>query len=174
MALDITSSQLHIEFSELSNKTDFTGFDCGDQDLNDFVKDGTALKYQSQHLAFTTCLHIHGELVGYYSIAADALPLQGKAKDDVKEGVAIRNFPALKLARMAIKLKHQRNELGRLVVSLVKGYALDLNKKGMAIRFITVDAYPHREKFYKNCGFIVNESQSRNRTTISMRCDIYK
>ena len=40
--------------------------------------------------------------------------------------------------------------------------------------YITLDAYPNRVAFYESLGFVDNEPKRKDRTTISMRRDIYQ
>ena len=159
-----------LQYETLSTKTNLKDFDCGDSDLNDFIKHD-AIKYQSKFLANTTCIFFDNKLVGFYSLAADALNLESFEKDSV--GKHLRTYPAIKLARMALDKSHQRAGLGTLIVEIIKGFAVDLNQKGVAIRFITVDAYPQKLDFYTKCGFLPNHKTKQSHT-VSMRYDIFK
>ena len=164
----------HIEPRILSEKIDTKNFDCGDADLNEFLQED-ALHYQNQNLAQTTCIFYDGSLIGYYSLACDSLSL---AKSEVRKAVSpkkrfIKSYPAIKLARMAFLKEHHEKGLGRLVIEIVKGMAISLkNEKGVACKYMTVDAYPDRLGFYEKCGFIKNQEQPRDKT-ISMRQHIY-
>ena len=154
----------------LSAKTNLKDFDCGDSDLNDFIKND-AIKYQLKYLANTTCVFFDNKLVGFYSLASDALNLESSEKDTI--GKNLRTYPAIKLVRMALDKTHQGAGLGTLIVEIIKGFAVDLNQKGIAIRFITVDAYPQKLGFYTKCGFLPNH-KAKQTHTISMRYDIFK
>lgn len=65
------------------------------------------------------------------------------------------------------------------MLDLARAYAFEMNKLGIACRFITVDADieydENTPEFYKKNGFVENLSnRSRNAShTISMRKDIF-
>ena len=161
-----------LEYAFLSTSIDLKSFDCGDEDLNDFIKTD-ALGYHQKGFAKTTCVFFDKKLIGFYSLAADALTLETKEKKGKLED-NLKKYPAIKLARMAFIKEMQRQGLGGLVVEIIKGFAIDLNQKGLGVRFVTVDAYPAKVDFYKHCGFVANDGRSKTSPTISMRCDIYK
>ena len=164
----------HLEPRILSEKINTKSFDCGDADLNEFLQDD-ALNYQKQNLAQTTCIFFDGYLIGYYSLACDSLSLE---KNEIKKAVShkktfIKSYPAIKIARMAFAKEHHSKGLGSLVVEIVKGMAISLkDEKGLACKYITVDAYPVRLGFYEKCGFVKNQAQPRQ-AAISMRHHIY-
>ena len=65
-----------LEFAPLSTQIDLSDFECDDTDLNGFIKDD-ALRYQSQHIAHTTCVFYNKVLVAYFSVASDSLGFVG-------------------------------------------------------------------------------------------------
>ena len=159
-----------LQYATLSKQINLKDFDCGDSDLNDFIKND-ALGYQLKYLANTTCIFFYNKPIGFYSLAADALNLESSGKDSV--GNNLRTYPAIKLARMALDKTHQGAGLGTLITEIIKGFAVDLNQKGIAIRFITVDAYLQKVGFYAKCGFIANHAPKKSHT-VSMRYDIFR
>jgi len=163
-----------LQSATLSPKINLNDFDCDDSDLNDFIKHD-AINYQLKYLAHTTCVFFDNKLVGFYSLSADALNLESSEKKRVGKSVGkrLRTYPAIKLARMAVDKAYKRSGLGSSIVEIIKGFAVDLNQKGIAIRFITVDAYPQVIGFYKHCGFILNHKPEKDHT-VSMRYDTFK
>lgn len=163
-----------LEPTPLLLDADFSDFDCDDSDLNDFVKND-ALKYQNQKIAQTTCLIYEGEIVSFYTLVCDSLRLTKKEKSKLfpwgKRGYD--DYPALKIARMASKKKYQHMGLGSFMLRVILGMACDLNQKGIACRFITVDAYSKVKDFYLKNGFVPNLSdEQKNEKRISMRLNI--
>lgn len=63
------------------------------------------------------------------------------------------------------------------MVELSIGFAVEMNKSGIACRFIIVDAdienNPTVVEFYKKIGFHINEKIKKNGKTLSMRLDIF-
>jgi GNAT superfamily N-acetyltransferase len=142
-----------LKYAPLSKAIDLTDFDCGDADLNDFIKND-ALGYHEKGLANTTCVFFDTRLIG--------------------PGNKPRKIPAIKVARMAFAKDMQRLGLGKLVMEIIKGFAIDINQKGLGVRFITVDAYPDKVDFYKSRGVVLNAVKSGTSPTVSMRCDLFK
>ncbi len=172
----------HLEPHILSKDIALQNFDCGDSDLNEFLLEDS-FKYQEQGLAQTTCIFYKGGLVAFYSLASDALSAQrltGSAKKrDVHHAKRyIENFPAIKLARMAVSEQYCGRKIGQAIISIVKGFAYSLHKQGVAVKYITVDAYKDRTGFYEKHGFVNNlesdeEKADPKRHTISMRHHLF-
>ena len=49
------------------------GFDCGEQELTEYLCDGTALRDRDASMARTYLVRSDGELVGYFSVLADSI-----------------------------------------------------------------------------------------------------
>lgn len=160
----------------LSSDMDLSLFDCGDNDLNDFIKND-AVKYQIQKLAQTMCIFFEDKLVAYYTLACDELTLKKPEKRRLIpfQKRFIKGYPAIKIARMAITKEHQRCGLGSYLIKIIMGLALKLhNNDGVGCKFITVDAYPARVEFYKKSKFVENivEQERKPLDTVSMRFNL--
>lgn len=157
----------------LSSKINLCGFDCGNDDLNDFIEND-AYPHQKHHIAQTTCISYKNKMIGYFSLTCDSLPLDKKEKRKLipylKRGYP--SYPALKIARMAIDKKYQKKGIGSYIIKIIVGNAWSLHRSGIACRFITVDAYIDAIKFYLKNGFIKNLIFSK-KEPISMRLDIF-
>ncbi len=76
---EINTSQLRIEKLSEVNMAHVEVFDCGDCDLNEFLKED-AFHYQKGKIAVTYLCFYSGVVAGYYSISNDAIEIKGKAK----------------------------------------------------------------------------------------------
>ena len=75
---------------------------------------------------------------------------------------------------MAFAKDCQNQGCGGYILEVLKGFVYKLNKNGVGCRFITVDAYPNRVKFYLDRGFKVNEHKTyRKKNHPSLRCDVW-
>ena len=161
----------------LSSDINLSDFDCGDADLNDFIKNN-ALDYQRQDIAQTTCVLYGDKVIAFYTLACDSLSLlkNEKRKEIPYPKRIYDNFPAVKICRMACVKDYQKKGVGSLLVNIILGMVWDLNKEGIGCRFITVDAYPERVTFYQKNGFKFNlaENITDNKRTMSMRLNIFK
>ncbi len=167
-----------IDFSQvkavgLSKIYNLSKFDCGDEDLNDFIKND-AFVYQEKKLTTTILFFYEDDLVGFLSIAADSLKLNLDEKESYNiHQKKLEDVPSIKFARFAVDKKYQKQCIGTNILKWGIGYTLDCSDK-VAIRFITVDAYPHIVNFYQKFEFIVNQNKHYTKKTnhISMRYDL--
>jgi len=145
-------------------------FDCGDADLNEFLKED-AFAYSEQELAKTYVALYRNEPVSFISVCADAIKLSdeeteaefGKKKEHA-------DYPAVKIARLAVARQHQRSKIGITMVEYAIGKAIELSES-VGCRFVTVDAYPAQQRFYEKCNFTRNEKDSSG-ANVSMRLDL--
>ncbi len=74
--MTINLSGLQIEKLSDKNILLTKSFDCGVQDLNEFLKDD-ALKHQKERIAATYLCFYEHEFVGYFSWLTDAIEIKG-------------------------------------------------------------------------------------------------
>lgn len=118
------------------------------------------------------------------TLSADSIRLTREEKEGHDMTVVpYSSSPALKIGKLAVNKELsdivKRKGYGSFMLELARAFAFDMNKMGVACRFLTVDAdieyNPDTPLFYKKNGFVENLSQkSRNpKHTISMRKDIF-
>jgi len=103
--LDITQ----IEVVELSEIYDLSKFDCGDLDINDFLRQD-ALIHQKERIASTFLFVYKNQILGFCSLAADAIYLDLEEKiGSIPLGTVKRysQYPAVKLARFGRDVKYK-------------------------------------------------------------------
>lgn len=158
----------------LAKYHDLSKFDCGDNDINDFIKND-ALIYQDKKIATTTIFTYGDNIIGFFSAAADSLRLvpPEKAEHKVTEK-PIKEFPAIKIARLGRDNKFRGEKVGTNILKWAIGYILACSQM-MAVRFVTVDSYPNRVKWYESVGFKRNLDEHYTKKTehISMRYDLF-
>ena len=62
-------------FKNLSEEDDVSDFDCGDEDLNDFLKND-ALEQQNEKLNVTKLVMCENIIIGYISLLTDTITLK--------------------------------------------------------------------------------------------------
>lgn len=167
-----------IEFSEvkaisLSKIYNLSKFDCGDDDLNDFIKND-AFVYQEKKLTTTVLFFYKEEFIGFLSIAADSLKMNLQEKEHYSlHHKQLEDVPSIKFARLAVDKRYQKQSVGTNILKWGIGYALDCSEK-IAIRFITVDAYRDVVKFYQKLGYLVNQNRhyTKKSNHVSMRYEL--
>ncbi len=162
-----------VRIEGLSREYDLSTFDCGDTDLNDFIKND-AFVYLEKKLATTILFFYQEKIIGFVSIAADSLKLNLEEKEVYNiHQKKLEDIPAVKLARLAVNKTFQEQGIGTNILKWTIGYALECSDK-VAIRFITVDAYNDKVNFYQRFNFLVNLNRHYTKKThhISMRYDL--
>jgi hypothetical protein len=137
-------------------------FDCGDDDLNEFMQKDAKL-YLANLMAVTYLVMDGKRAVGFLSLSNDKLtcvPDEDGAKAtwnrlqrDIANSKRRRSYPAVKLGRLGVCTDMQRAGLGRQVLDWLKIQFVTANRTGC--RFITVDAYnnPRTIGFYERNDF---------------------
>ena len=136
-------------------------FDCGDDDLNDFLLN-KAILYRKSLLAVTYVLeNIESkEIIGYFSLANNRVSLTDfKNKTEFNRfrrnrfvnGKRMKSYPSVKICRLGINKDFHGKGIGSILLYFIKSYFLEENKTGC--RFITVDAYNDAIPFYQNNDF---------------------
>lgn len=165
----------HISWDDLSFEAynrgkDVAGFESIDQGLNEFLHNQDEVaQFQEDGLGKTTLVYCHGCLVGYFTVAVNALELRyvdakklAKAfKKRQKE--VIDNIPALLIGRFAVDRRVARKGIGRFMMRYIVGLAQQLNSDSVAVRLIILQALPDAQKFYIKQGFLYTEEVKRER-----------
>jgi len=158
MSLDLNN----IDIIRLEEDTVLSSFDCGDMDLNEFLLND-AKNYLKAMLAVTYLVKIKNETVAYFCLSYDSLTrnailtdedktLWNKVGRQIPNSKRRRNYPAVKIGRLAVELKYAKYGIGRHIINAVM--AMYINEKHhAACRFITVDAYRSALNFYEKNDF---------------------
>ncbi len=147
----------------LSSSLASFSFDCGKTDLNEFFRDD-ALLHDQEHLTRTYLVFNEDnpdELLAYFSLANDKISSLltrtnnqfRRVRNNVHSTLhRYREFPAIKLARLAVAEEYQGQGLGTYILYIVlQEYLYPDAKSGC--RFITVDSDMEAVGFYEKLGF---------------------
>lgn len=142
-------------FENLSDKHDLSEFDCGDKDLNDFLKND-ALAQQNARLNVTKLIMCDGNIIGFTSLLTDGIMIKKirneKVKLEIKEKLNInsnkKSISAVKIGRLAIDKKYARKGLGSHILNNILKNLKDISEKEVGFRFIIVEGYAKAFNFY--------------------------
>ena len=142
-------------FETLSENHDLSDFDCGDEDLNDFLKND-ALNLQNSNLNVTKLVMCDEKIVGFVSLLTDALILKKindenlKVKIKGKLGVKSKNtnVPAVKIGRFALDKKFSGKGLGSHILRNILHNSKVIAKNNISFKFIVVEGYAKAFNFY--------------------------
>lgn len=153
-----------MDFSELrqiqlSSETDIKPFKCTDDDLNGFLFDD-AKHFQRELMAATYIIENkkYNVTVAYFSLLADKITFNpgeksiwNKINRNIPNSKRRRNYPALKIGRLAVNEEYTGTGVGTFVLDSIK-YSFTSAKR-FGCRFLTVDALNSATDFYKKNGF---------------------
>lgn len=142
-------------FENLNEKHDLSDFDCGDKDLNDFLKND-ALAQQNARLNVTKLIMCDGNIIGFTSLLTDGIMIKKirneKVKLEIKEKLNInsnkKSISAVKIGRLAIDKKYARKGLGSHILNNILKNLKDISEKEVGFRFIIVEGYAKAFNFY--------------------------
>ncbi|MBI5159618.1 GNAT family N-acetyltransferase [Candidatus Micrarchaeota archaeon] len=162
---------LELDIVKLSSGFDLSLFDCGDGDLNSFLKDD-ALVYQGGSLSVTYLCLYKNQIAGYFSLSSDAIRLELEEKEVMLEPKRrLGEYPAVKIGRLAVHKNFRNRGIGTFLIKAAIGKIAGSIIKEIGCRFVTVDAYEQAIEFYEKLGFIQNLGKKR-KDGLSMRYDL--
>ena len=141
----------NIYVSLLTEKHKIKPFDCGDEQLNEFLLQ-QALPYKKELLATTFIIENNERILGYYSLLNDSFRVEetffvskNQYRKFLRELIPypkryLRAIPAIKIGRLAIDKTYKGKGLGSLIIHNIINDCLELNER-QACRLITIDAY---------------------------------
>ena len=152
----------------LENET-IKSFDCGDEDLNDFIMN-RANDYHKAMLSVTYVFEhkASGKIIGYFSLANDKISIDDfgnntefnrfRRKRFTNEK-RIRSYPSVKICRLGIDNDFRGFGVGTKLINFIKLFYSKDNKAGC--RFLTVDAYHNAVAFYERNMFQILRDDDR-------------
>lgn len=161
----------------LSHQHNLNYFDCGDEDLNEFLKDN-ALNFIEQRIANTFVLEDESEIAAYFCLLNDKVSQEEssnnkwkKIKKEFPDDKQFSSYPAIKIGRFAVSLKYRGMNLGTDLMVMLKDM-LNSNPNYSAFRYLTVDAYLSAIGFYEKNNFKILSPQTVNKDTRLMFFDM--
>ena len=147
------------EIAPLSKEYDRAGFDCGVAELNVFLK-STARQHGDKGVSRTFVLTDQGTpaIMGFFTltlceVVAEKLPA-GYAKKYPHHAL-----PAVRLARLAVSLKHQGKKHGELLLADAIHRTLLIAEQAGVIGLFVDAKNDSARSFYERYGFVVLPNQ---------------
>lgn len=147
------------KFVPLAMDTPLLPFCCEDEDLNHFLEDD-AKNYLEDLMAVTYLIvdEQNQQIAAYFSLLNDKVAynppskgIRNRINRHIHNSKRRKNYPSVKIGRLAIGLDYTRQGLGSDILYEIKRTFAKGNRAGC--RFITVDAYSKAIDFYKKNGF---------------------
>ena len=173
----INYSEITVDLLTEKHKNIISNFSCYEKDLVSFLVDD-ALLTQDRGISVTYLFLYESNLVGYISVLMDTLNLNTDLKDFFRsKGVTYKSIPAMKIGRLAVDDKYQRQGLGTQMISFSQHFAKKLSTETIGCRFLILDTKRNSDPkkdtihFYKKLGFKV--LKEREKGTIPLYLDLY-
>ena len=126
-------------------------FDSTNDDLNDFLRND-ALKSQYDLLTRTFLCFYKGRLAGFLTLVTDTIEVKLVDEDDGVDGYPYQKYPAIKIARLAVDKRFERQGIGRFLLLAAVGKVYQISKD-VGCRYITLDSKRDSMGFYEKFGF---------------------
>ena len=161
------------QIRKLSKDETIVSFNCGDEDLNDFILN-VSLHYRQARLAVSYVIEKRStkQVVGFFSLANDKVSVSDfenktdfnrfRKKRFINEK-RLKSYPAAKICRLGIDISAKGQSLGTFILDFIKSYFVIDNKTGC--RFLTVDAYTDAIPFYLKNRFLPLSEEEDNEHT---------
>lgn len=146
-----------IELRLLEEEDSCTALKLGDENLlplKTYLK-SQAKKHHARQLARTFVVVEEGQriVIGYVTVLCTQIRVEQIAAHGGEEHFPYEDYPALRLARLAVDRRHQKRGIGALLVDFVLALAKDQIMPHVGCRFLVLDAKPNSVAFYERLGF---------------------
>lgn len=168
-------------FIRLNENNVVESFDCGDQDLNDFILN-RSVAYQKYLLSVSYAFANpdNGKILAYCSLANDKVAVTDfrdktefnrfRRHHGFPNAKRLKSYPAVKLCRLGVDTSAKGKQIGTRILNYIKSmYAME-NKAGC--RFLTVDAYLGAIPFYIKNDFQFMNAEDTDPHTRMMYFDL--
>lgn len=157
-------------------------FDCGDEDLNEFITQEAAL-YKEALLAVSYIVEdksCKNKVAAYFSLANDKVSLaEFKSNSEFNRfrkrkfinQKRLKSYPAVKLCRFGVNRTDRRAGIGSYLLDFIKTLFVTNNRTGCC--FLTVDVYKEAVPFYLKNGFIPLTAKNSDSYTELLYYDLY-
>ena len=160
---------------KVENFTMCDSFDCGNADLNEYFQVDSK-HYRANLLTQTYCLILRSVpdyALALFDFCNDHVVLKKtQATLETDPRAYTRSFPAVKLTRLGVTKKLQRQHIGSHALNMVKKFFTTDNRTGC--RLITVDAdnRPEILEFYEKNNFLPLYNKDKDGPTRALYFDL--
>lgn len=158
------------EIEKLTSNHDVSDFDCGDADIDRFLK--TAFERQEQYYSVTyVMISKENEDILAYATVANGVIKMADLDEDPFGDFSYPEMPALLLGRLGRDKKYHGDGLGKIMVKYCIGLAHEISKT-VGCRVVYVDSYISKVPLYEDLGFrkcseeLKEEDGDRNYVTL--------
>lgn len=150
-----------LQFTLINEAVDFCEFNCGEEELDLFLKN-LALLFQQRHFGVTVvCSDTNGKLVGYYTLCPACIQRESLPKK-MLTGPRPNPIPAFRICRLAVDKRCQGLGYGKILLVHALKKCLEQSKQ-IGGSIVIIDAKHEQAKhFYEHFGFVSFDENSLN------------
>lgn len=142
---------MYLSILPLTVNSSIEAFRSTNEDLNDFLRN-EALKSQENLLTRTFLCFCRGSLAEFLTLVIDTIEVKLVDEDDGVDGYPYQKYPAIKIARLAVDKRYERQGIGRFLLLAAIGKVYQVSKD-IGCRYITLDSKRESMGFYERFGF---------------------
>ena len=139
----------------LEESDEVSGFDCGDEPLNNYLKRHAWSNQEKSSIGVTYVAADEGAphaVLGYFTLAMASVPRDAFPKKYVR-GLPGYDLPLILLARLAVDRRFAGRGIGHALISEAFHVSLRVANE-VGCRCIVTDAYHDRIDWYARYGFV--------------------
>lgn len=147
---------MHLGFDLINEDSSIEEFNCGDEELNFYLKH-FALLYQQRRFGITMTFFekndVHKKVIGYYTVCPASIE-RNLLSAKFLSGPKPNPIPAFKLCRLAVDKNFQGQQLGRSIfIHALEKIIFQAQQIGGSL--VIIDAkHEKAKKFYEKFGFV--------------------
>lgn len=136
------------EITPLCEEHNTIDFDCGDKDLNEFIKkDALKQKKEGWNTTYVATEIGCKKVIGFFALSQDSITISSETKR--KFGNEYTSIPAIKIGRFAVDKKYQNKGIGQYILKYAIGFIIQNICPLIGGIYITLDAYSNKSEWYK-------------------------
>ena len=169
---------MNIELRELHQDDGCNGLSLGDQNLTPLKtflrKEAKKLHRDNLARTFVIAEKAHTKVLAYVTTLCTQISVEELKQSAPIEQFKYTDYPAIKLARLAVDTSLQGQGVGGRLVEFVIGIAVQHVMPHTGCRFLVVDAKPQSIGFYESKGFKrIGEAETEGEHYITMFMDLH-
>ncbi len=139
-----------IFLTDFDKTDDFSSFDCGDKDINEFLKDDSIRHVEEDLARIYVVKDTDNKVMAFASLSTSILKIGDSP--DIREDKGYGLLPAILLGRLGVDKKFLTKRYGIKLIDFCVALATNL-KEYVGVRYIVLDAYPDKVDYYRKNGF---------------------
>ena len=140
-----------IEIRLLQEGDDISRFDCGEPNLNLFLKQYAKQNQFKHYIGTTYIARYDNKIIGYASVSSSSIRMDELGKLAVKKSPKYP-LPILRLTRLAVDKRYRQRGIGKVLLKWILKLALK-QKEQFGCFGLVVDAKEESVAFYEQYGF---------------------